>query len=129
MNKAKKRLILISLNINMIIKKMPMLDDYLIVFCTVPNENAALKISQSLVAEKLAACCNIIAGLRSLFFWKEELCDESELLLVIKTKSGVYDRLEKQICSLHPYDVPEVLAFSIKKGSDDYLKWIDANVK
>jgi len=77
-------------------------DEYLIAFCTVPDESTALEISQSLVNGKLAAYCNIISGIRSIFFWKDEICDESELLLVIKTKQNVYEKLEKQIRSLHP---------------------------
>ena len=103
--------------------------EYLIIFCTVPDEDIAIKISNDLVNEKLAACCNIIKGIRSIYFWEDNVCDDSELLLVIKTKGAVYKKLEDKIKSLHPYDVPEIIALSINQGSEKYLKWIDENVK
>jgi periplasmic divalent cation tolerance protein len=88
-----------------------------------------VKISRVLVTEKLAACCNIIPGLRSVFTWKGELCDEAECLLVIKTRAEIYERLEKRIQELHPYEVPEILALTVNRGLSNYLKWVDENVE
>lgn len=103
--------------------------EYLIVFCTVPDEETGVKISQSLVNERLAACCNIVRGLRSIYSWQGEVCDDSEMLLIIKSKRSLYSKLQKHILDLHPYSVPEVLALPIVHGSDKYLEWIDENVK
>jgi periplasmic divalent cation tolerance protein len=102
---------------------------YNVLICTVPDEATAVKISRVLVTEKLAACCNIIPGLRSVFTWKGELCDEAECLLVIKTRAEIYERLEKRIQELHPYEVPEILALTVNRGLSNYLKWVDENVE
>lgn len=102
---------------------------YNVLVCTVPDEGTAEKISRVLVTEKLAACCNIIPGLRSVFTWKGELCDEAECLLVIKSRADIYERLEKRIQELHPYEVPEILAITINRGLSNYLKWVDENVE
>jgi periplasmic divalent cation tolerance protein len=102
---------------------------YNVIICTVPNEETAAKISRTLVTEKLAACCNIIPGLRSIYRWKSEICDDAEYLLVIKTRAEVYERLEKRIQELHPYEVPEILALTVNQGLSNYLKWVDENVE
>jgi periplasmic divalent cation tolerance protein len=81
------------------------------------------------VESHLAACCNIIPSLRSIYFWQGKLCDDSELLLVIKTKADRYELLKQKIRELHPYDVPEVIALPVLKGNKDYLKWVDENVR
>lgn len=102
--------------------------EYLIIFCTVPDEDTALKISNKIVKEKLAACCNVIKGIRSIYFWKDKMCDDSEFLLIIKTKKSAYKKLEDRIKNLHPYQVPEILGISINQGVEQYLKWVDENV-
>jgi periplasmic divalent cation tolerance protein len=104
-------------------------NEYLVIFCTVPDEDIARKISNDLVNEKLAACCNIVRGIRSIYTWKNQICDDSEQLLIIKTKKNAYKKLEDKINNIHPYDVPEIIAISIDKGSEKYLKWINENVK
>ena len=106
-----------------------MATDHLIVFCTVPDQSTALSISKTLVTEQLAACCNILPGVRSVYMWDGQLCDDTELLLVIKTRQSAYQDLEKRVVELHPYDVPEVLAITINSGFKQYLKWMDANVE
>lgn len=100
-----------------------------IVFCTVPDPETAVSISRKLVEEKLAACCNIIPGIRSLYFWEGEICDDQELLIIIKTHEGAWSRLEQRIKELHPYQVPEIIAVQITNGSESYLNWVDQNVK
>lgn len=102
--------------------------NYYVVFCTVPDEKTALAISKSLVEARLAACCNIVPGLRSIYSWQGKICDDSELLLVIKTKADTYQILENKIKELHPYDEPEVIALRVVQGSKTYLNWIDENV-
>lgn len=101
---------------------------FLIIFCTIPDEDSALAISKALVNEKLAACCNIVRGLRSIFSWQDTVHDDSELLLLIKTKTSAFDKLEKRIMDLHPYEVPEIIAVPVYKGNEKYLEWIEENV-
>ena len=104
-------------------------NSYLIVYCTVPDEKTAVAISKTVVTEKLAACCNIIPHLRSIYSWKGQICDDSELLLLMKSRSDVYGRLERRIRELHPYEVPEIIAVEINRGLDEYLNWVDENVE
>ncbi|WP_200762203.1 divalent-cation tolerance protein CutA [Nitrosophilus alvini] len=102
---------------------------YITLFCTVPDKKSAEDISYTLVSEKLAACVNIIDGVDSIYFWEGKVQDDSELLLVIKTKKSLYEKLEKKIKSIHPYKVPEIIAFEIFRGSVEYLNWIDESVE
>jgi periplasmic divalent cation tolerance protein len=103
--------------------------DYIVIFCTVPNEYVAEKIAYEVVEKKLAACCNIIAGLRSIYFWKNEIQDDKEMLLMIKTKKDIFPELQKAITGLHPYSIPEIISISIEKGFKNYLNWVEQNVK
>jgi len=100
----------------------------LIVFCTVPDETVAKQISHVLVTERLAACCNIVPGIQSVYEWQGKICSENEIQLFIKTRAVLYDRLEQRLLELHPYDVPEILALPVQHGLSTYLKWMDEHV-
>ncbi|MHB2156055.1 divalent-cation tolerance protein CutA [Calditrichota bacterium GD2] len=96
----------------------------IVVFCTTPDTKTAEAIAQKLVENGLAACCNLIPGLTSIYTWKGEVQKDAEVLMMIKTDDRQYEKLEQTIKELHPYEVPEVIALDIKRGSKDYLKWI-----
>lgn len=98
-----------------------------LVFCTVPNRRTGRKISSFLVKEKLAACVNFISGVHSFFRWKGKLEKTSEHLLIIKTVSSCLDKLENRIKQLHPYEVPEIIAFPISRGNQEYLDWVQTS--
>ena len=102
---------------------------HIIVFCTVPDPEVAHKLSKVLVEERVAACCNIIPAVKSLYFWEKKLQEDQELLLIIKTREEVFPTLEKRIRDIHPYSVPEILALPIIHGNPEYLKWMDDHVK
>lgn len=104
-------------------------NNYIVVFCTVPDENVAEKIAHEVVKRKLAACCNIVPGLRSIYVWKDEIQDDKEMLLLIKTKENVFPELQNAITEIHPYSIPEIISLSIEKGSKNYLNWVEQNVK
>jgi len=99
--------------------------DYVVIFITAPDEKVASQIAKALVEEKLAGCVNIIKDIRSIYFWQGKVEDEPEVLLVIKTKRRLFERLKDRVKSLHPYSVPEIIALPIVEGSEDYLKWLD----
>jgi len=97
---------------------------FLLVLSTVPNAKVGRKIAKSLVEEKLAACVNLSAPLESIYVWKGKRCSEKEHLLLIKTRAALYKMLEKRLRELHPYEVPEIIALPIARGSGDYLAWL-----
>ncbi|RKX19248.1 MAG: divalent-cation tolerance protein CutA [Candidatus Zixiibacteriota bacterium] len=96
--------------------------ELIIVFVTCRPDDAE-KIARVLVEERFAACVNIIP-VKSVYHWRDELCRDEESLLVIKSNSGIYKRLEKRIKDIHPYDVPEIVAVKTEAVEDKYLKWV-----
>ena len=99
-------------------------DEALLVLCTAPDGEVAEKLARGLVEQKLAACVNVIPGLRSFYVWKGELCDDAEVQLLIKTRRAHFDELAAWLGEHHPYEVPEILALPIATGSEPYLAWM-----
>mgnify|MGYP001776857260 CR=1 FL=1 len=99
--------------------------DAVVIFCTVPNKDEAKKISNALVSENLAACVCTIDKVSSIFSWNGELCSENELLLVIKTRAELFEKIEVVIKAFHSYNVPEIIALPVMMGSHEYLGWIE----
>lgn len=98
--------------------------DLRVVFVTVSSEEEGMKIARALVAKKLAACVNLVPGVRSVFRWKGEVKDEKELLLVVKTREPKLAHLVQAVKELHSYTVPETIALPILGGSEAYLGWL-----
>lgn len=98
--------------------------DTLVVLVTTPTVEEGQSIARSLVTERLAACVNVVPGVRSLFFWEGQLQEETEALLVIKTCRERYAALQARILELHTYSVPEILALPVEAGSPAYLAWV-----
>jgi periplasmic divalent cation tolerance protein len=98
--------------------------EYIVVLITASNEEEAAKIARALVAGRLAACVNIIRGLRSLYRWQGKIEDEDEVLMVAKTRRELFEGLQKKVIELHSYSVPEIIALPIVGGSEEYLKWL-----
>ncbi len=96
---------------------------YLLVWCTCPAE-VAESIAHTLVDESLAACVNRIGPMQSTYRWQGVIESASEILLVIKTRTGLYSSLQTRLQALHPYEVPEILATSIEQGLPEYLAWV-----
>jgi periplasmic divalent cation tolerance protein len=101
---------------------MPDQPPLMIVVSTAP-EHAAFDISHALLNERLVACINLIP-VRSMYWWDEKFCTERELLMMMKTTPEKFTEVEKRICALHPYDVPEVLGFPVSHGAEQYLNWV-----
>lgn len=95
-----------------------------LIFCTVPTEESAQKIARALVEEHLAACVSILPGLRSVYRWENDICDDPELLLLIKTRRDIFGRLARRLHELHPYEVPEILSLALADASPAFLDWI-----
>lgn len=101
----------------------------IVVFCTVPNRDDAKKISKALIEENLAACVSTVDKVHSIFSWNSEVCSENELLLIIKTRRELFEKIEVVIKTLHSYNVPEIIALPVIIGSEDYLGWIEHETK
>jgi periplasmic divalent cation tolerance protein len=98
---------------------------YIQITTTTETKEQAQTIAQHLVAEKLAACVQITGPIASIYRWKGKVETASEWLCLIKTSEDFYDKVEKAIKKLHPYETPEIIAVPIIKGSKEYLNWID----
>lgn len=96
----------------------------IVVITTVPDENLAVKLSESLLQQQIAACVHILPAGQSHYRWKSKIETAVEFMLIIKTQTARYAELEAEITRLHPYEVPEILALPVVDGAHAYLKWI-----
>ncbi|MGV3622756.1 MAG: divalent-cation tolerance protein CutA [Archangium sp.] len=94
-----------------------------VVLMTAPNEENAAAIARTLVEEKWIACANLVPQLRSIYRWEGQLCDEREVLVVMKTAAD-FEQLKERVLSLHPYSVPELLKLEVVEGHTPYLDWV-----
>lgn len=100
-----------------------------VVLCTVPDTDTAETIATTLVTEKLAACVNIVPAITSVYRWKGAVESDTECLLLIKTDAQTWPAIESRILTLHPYELPEIIAVPIQTGQQDYLQWITDSLK
>ena len=95
-----------------------------IVLSTAAAEEQARSIARRLVDERLAACVNIVGPMRSVYRWRDAIEEDTEFLLLIKTRAPLVARVERRVIELHSYEVPEVLAIVPAGGSAGYLAWL-----
>lgn len=100
---------------------------YSLVQTTLSSKEEAKSLASLLLKEKLAACIQI-QKVQSLYVWKEEVCDDKEYLLNIKTKKSLYQKLENFLLQHHPYETPEIIELDIIGGHKRYFQWIDESV-
>lgn len=99
----------------------------IIVISTCETAEDAGRIARVLVEEGLAACVNVVAGVRSIYRWKGQVEEAGEVLLLIKTKGDMFEAVRDRILAIHPYETPEVVMVGIDGGSAGYLQWIEEN--
>jgi periplasmic divalent cation tolerance protein len=99
-----------------------------LVVTTAGSREEAERIAQSLVEERLAACVNLIGGVRSVYRWKNAIESADEVLLLIKTQQEKIEPLRTRIHALHSYELPEFLVLEVAGGSHAYLDWIASSV-
>lgn len=102
--------------------------DKVVVFVTCSSAEEGRRIARFLVEERLAACVNVSSPVRSLYRWEDRLCDDKEVLLIIKTERLLFDRVRRAVEKLHSYQVPEVLCLPVIDGAPNYLNWLGAAV-
>jgi len=100
------------------------ISETVVIFVTCGSEEEAVKISNALVEERLAACVNLISPVRSIYRWEEKIWDEKEWFLIIKTQRKRFQEIETRVKSLHSYSVPEIISLPIVEGSSSYLNWL-----
>ncbi len=105
------------------------MSELLLALCTCPDEATASTLARGLVDERLAACVNILTGVRSIYRWRDEVCDDGEVLMLIKCTRSRFDALQSWLLNHHPYDVPEVVALDVSKVSDEYRAWVESSVE
>ena len=98
--------------------------EYIFVYTTFPDEEKAKEIGEHLVREKLAACVNFWP-IKSIYTWKGEIQHDQEVAMIIKTRKELYEKVERRLKELHPYEVPAILEIEIGRGLREYLKWIE----
>ena len=97
---------------------------YVVVLITAANIKEGQQIADALVKERLAPCVNLVEKISSTFWWENALQHEGEVLLIVKTRAELFERVAKRVKELHSYDVPEVIALPIVKASKKYLDWM-----
>ena len=102
--------------------------DMMMVFVTCDGITQAEALADKIVGEKLAACVNVIPGVRSCYVWEGKLTWSEELLLVIKTTRARFEALKKRVGELHTYDVPEIVGVGIEAVSEKYGEWVKNSV-
>lgn len=106
-----------------------MKNEFAVVFVTCGSAKEARKIADRLLDKRLVACANIISGVESKFWWKEKIDKAAETLIMMKTLSKNFAKVEKEVRRFHSYEVPEIIAMPIVAGSRDYFRWISRSVK
>ena len=105
------------------------MEAYIQVVTTTEKRQDAEKIAKALVERRLAACAQIVGPIVSTYWWKDNIETAEEWQCLIKSKKSFYSEVEKAIKMLHPYETPEIIALPIVSGSDDYLKWLNDQLK
>jgi periplasmic divalent cation tolerance protein len=101
----------------------------MVVFTTLPTAEKAAEISRTLVEERLVACANLLPAIRSIYRWEGKLNDDNEVLVLLKTRAELLERLKRRLVELHPYELPEMIALRVESGHPPYLEWIASETK
>jgi periplasmic divalent cation tolerance protein len=99
-------------------------EEFVVVLVTAESSEEAARIGQALVAERLAACANVVGPIRSIYRWQGAIEDTAEHLLLLKARARDAAAVDERVRALHSYEVPEVLALPIRAGSAAYLAWL-----
>jgi periplasmic divalent cation tolerance protein len=94
------------------------------IYITTSSRDEALRIGRTVVADRLAACANVLPGVTSVYRWQGEVQEDGETALILKTRSDLVERITQRVKELHSYDCPCVVALPIAGGNPDFLQWI-----
>ena len=99
---------------------------FVAIYTTFPNDQEARKLGKKLVEERLAACVNILPNITSIYRWNGKIEEDQEVIVWIKTKETLIEEVRKILKKVHSYDVPAFVVYKILTGSEEYLKWMEA---
>ena len=100
-----------------------------VILVTAPDAKTGTEIARDLLERRLVACANIIPGIRSIYWWKAQLEESDEVLLLLKARKEDVAAAARRVRELHPYDVPEVVATEVVGGLEAYLEWVVAETE
>lgn len=106
-----------------------MSDTPMLVYVTAPNRDEALALARTLVAERLAACANVLGDITSVYWWEGKVDEGSEVALILKTRATLVNALTGRLCQLHSYTCPCVVAVPIAGGNPAFLDWIGTETR
>ncbi|MGB0992469.1 MAG: divalent-cation tolerance protein CutA [Akkermansiaceae bacterium] len=101
----------------------------LVILCTFPNREEARQIGTQLVERQHAACVTLLPAVESIYRWKGKLCQESEVLVLMKTTRAAFPRLQRDLAVLHSYETPEIIALPVEAGTEPYLAWLESHTR
>ena len=104
-----------------------MAEEVLLAISTFPDAELARSVSRQLVEQKLAACANIGGGVQSIYRWQGKIEEGAETLVFFKTTRDRFHEFARVLQSLHPYEVPEIVAVRVEEGLPAYLEWVENN--
>lgn len=99
-------------------------EDLVSVVTAVPNEQVGKDIAQEVVNKKYAACVNMVGGVESVYWWQGQVENEKEVMLIMKTRKELVEKINQVLNEKHPYEVPELVVHPLLGGSEKFLKWI-----
>ncbi|MCZ3365490.1 divalent-cation tolerance protein CutA [Methanobacterium veterum] len=102
---------------------------YALVYITTSGEKESKKIGRTIVEERLAGCINIISTIESLYWWKGKIEEDTESILIVKTKVNNIENIIKRVKEIHSYENPAILAIPIIEGSKEYLDYLDGEIR
>jgi periplasmic divalent cation tolerance protein len=103
-------------------------DEIIMVFTHVPDHDCATRMAEALINAQLAACVNISSPCTSIYTWNNQLERTREIPMVIKTHRRLYSKIESMMLSMHPYELPEIIALHVSGGLPQYLQWVNAQI-
>jgi periplasmic divalent cation tolerance protein len=102
---------------------------YSLIYITTSGEEESKKIARTLLEERTVACANIVPSMKSFYWWEGEIEEDTESILILKTRSDKFDTLVRRVKDIHSYETPCILEISIQNGSEDYLKWLEDSLQ
>jgi len=104
-------------------------NEFVVILSTCPDTGTAERLATALVEESLAACVNVVPGLRSIYRWNDAVRSDEEVLMLIKTTAERLEAARLRLVELHPYEVPEVVALPVADGHHAYLEWVSNSTR